>query len=245
MLTLSDFNCQTIGIIMVASHKRRHECVGIMRLQISCPISNQPITSGVRFIETIVSEFFQLSPESFRNFLSCATNFNRTLDKFRFDLFHQVNFLLTNSLSQRVSLTASKSTPFLRNLHKLLLIDQNSVSIFQRVFHSRMQISYFFFAVFTPNKTVNKLHQARTIKSHHSNNIFKRSRLQSTQISLHSRRFQLEYTSRVAALKQLIGLFIIKRQLRKINFFLVSFSDNPHGVIDNRKVRKPQKVHLQ
>ena len=245
MLTFGDFNCQTISVIMVASHKRRHKCVRIMRLQISRPIGDQTITSGVRLIETIVGEFFQLSPERFRNFLSCATNFNRTLDKFRFDLFHQVNFLLTNSLTQCVSLTTSKSTPFLRNLHKLLLIDQNSVSIFQRVFHSRMQISYFFFAVFAPNKTVNKLHWTRTIKSHHSNNIFKRSRLQSTQISLHSRRFQLEYASRVAALKQLVGLSIIKWQLRKINLFLVSFSDNPHGVINNRKVRKPQKVHLQ
>ena len=177
MLTFGDFNCQTISVIMVASHKRRHKRVGIMCLQISRPISNQTITSGVRLIETIVSEFFQLSPESFRNLLSCATNFNRTLDEFRLNLFHQVNFLLTNSLTQCVSLTTSKSTPFLRNLHKLLLIDQNSVSIFQRVFHSRMQISYFFLAVFTPNKAVNKLHRARTIKSHHSNNIFKRSRL--------------------------------------------------------------------
>ena len=177
MLTFSNFNCQTISIIMVTGHKRRHKRVGIMRLQISRPIGDQTITSGVRLIETIVGELFQLSPESFRNFLSCATNFNRTLDKFRLDLFHQVNFLLTNSLSQCVGLTASKSTPFLRNLHKLLLIDQNSVSIFQRVFHSRMQISYLFFAMFTPNKTVNKLHRARTIKSHHSNNIFKRSRL--------------------------------------------------------------------
>ena len=108
-----------------------------------------------------------------------------------------------------------------------------------------MQISYLFLAVFTPNKTVNKLHWTRTIKSHHSNNVFKRSRLQSAQISFHSRRFQLEYTSRVAALKQLVGLFVIKRQLRKINFFLVSFSDNPHGIINDRKVRKPQKVHLK
>ena len=245
MLTFSNFNCQTISVVMVASHKRRHKRVRIMCFQISRPISNQTITSGVRLIETIVGELFQLSPERFRNFLSCATNFNRTLDEFRLDLFHQVNFLLTNSLTQRVSLTTSKSTPFLRNLHKLLLIDQNSVGIFQRVFHSRMQISYFFLAVFAPNKAVNKLHRARTIKSHHSNNIFKRSRLQSAQISLHSRRFQLEHTSRVAALKQLIGLFIIKRQLRKVNFFLVSFSDNPHGVINNRKVRKSQKVHLQ
>ena len=177
MLTFSNFNCQTISVIMVASHKRRHKRVRIMRFQISRPIGDQTITSGVRLIKTIVGELFQLSPERFRNFLSCATNFNRTLDEFRLDLFHQVNFLLTNSLTQRVSLTTSKSTPFLRNLHKLLLIDQNSVSIFQRVFHSRMQISYFFLTVFTSNKAVNKLHRTWTIKSHHSNNIFKRSRL--------------------------------------------------------------------
>ena len=177
MLTLSDFNCQTISIIMVAGHKRRHKRVRIMCLQISRPVGDQTIASGVRLIETIVGELFQLSPEHFRNFLSCATNFNSTLDEFRLDLFHQVNFFLTNSLTQCVSLTTSKSAPFLRNLHKLLLIDQNSVGIFQRVFHSGMQVSYLFFAVFTSNKTVNKLHRTRTIKSHHSNNIFKRSRL--------------------------------------------------------------------
>ena len=42
----------------------------------------------------------------------------------------------TNRLTQSISLAAGKATPFLTNLHKLLLVNQDSVSVFERVFHT-------------------------------------------------------------------------------------------------------------
>jgi len=101
-----------------------------MRFQIGRPISNQAVTSGVRLVKAVISEFLQLRPEGFRHFARGAADFDRALDKFRLNLFHQVDFFLTDGFTQRISLTASKAAPFLRNLHKLLLVNQNSVGVF-------------------------------------------------------------------------------------------------------------------
>ena len=100
-----------------------------MRLEIRRPIGDQAITRRVTLIETVISEFFQRIPELLSDFLGRATDLDRALDKLWLDLFHQVNFLFTDCLTQGVSLSAGKATPLFGNLHKLLLIDQNAVGI--------------------------------------------------------------------------------------------------------------------
>ena len=160
-----------------------------MRLKICGPISHQTITRGVRLIETVVSEVKQLRPESFGLFLSGATHFLSTFNKLWLHLIHQVDLLFTHRLTKRICLTTSKATPFLGDLHELLLINQNTVSRFQSILETRVKISNRFFPVLTTNKRIDKLHRARTIKSHHSDNIFKTTGAKILQITLHTGRF--------------------------------------------------------
>ena len=127
----------------------------------------------MRFIKTIVREFFQMFPKGLNLSSVGIRMFYRPFNKLALHFLHQVNFLFTHGLSKRIRLTTSKSTDFLRNLHKLLLINQNSISIFKSIFHMIFIIGNRLFTMFSSNKFWNFTHWPRSIKRNHGNNIFK------------------------------------------------------------------------
>src|SRR5919199_751955 len=101
-----------------------------MCFQIRRPVRNKSVTCRMRLVKTVVRKFFQLIPKGFGNLFGGTTNFNRPLYKLWLDLLHKVDFLFSYRFAQRVGLTTSKATPFFRDLHELLLIDQNSIGVF-------------------------------------------------------------------------------------------------------------------
>jgi hypothetical protein len=64
-----------------------------------------------------------------------------------------------------------------------------------------VRVENFALAMFALYEIVNKLHRTRTIKSHHSHNVFKDSRFKLAQVTFHAGRLQLEHTGRIAALE--------------------------------------------
>ena len=143
----------------------------------------------MRLVETVISELLQLRPEGFRHFARGAADFDRALDELRLNLFHQVDFFLTDGFAQRISLTSSKAAPFLRNLHKLLLVNQNSVGIFQRIAHTFVQVGNRLFAVLAANKAIDKLHRPRAVQRYHGDDVFEMRRLERPQVAFHACRF--------------------------------------------------------
>ena len=177
-LALGDFDGEAIGRAHIGGHKSSHEGVGVMSFQVGCPVSNEAITRGVRFVETVVREVEQLTPKLFGNFFGRATDFNRAFNKLWFYLVHEVDFFLTDSLAERIGLATGKTAPFTRNLHELLLVNHNTVSIFQGVFEAGMEVSDRLLAVFTTNEAVDELHWARAVEGHHSDNVLEAVRLE-------------------------------------------------------------------
>ena len=143
----------------------------------------------MRLIKTVVSEVEQLRPESFGLLLGGTTNFLGTLNKLGLHLVHEVDLLFTHRLTKRIRLTTGKATPFLGDLHELLLINQNTVGRLQGILETRVKIGNRFLPMLTTDKGINKLHRARTIKGHHSDNIFKTTGAKVSQIALHAGRF--------------------------------------------------------
>ena len=84
------------------------------------------------------------------------------------------------------------------------------------------------------NKRINKLHWPRPVQGNHGDDIFKHTGAQLAQVAFHTGRFKLENTGRIPPLEELIGFFIIKRQLGKVDFGFIYFANDPEGVIDNR-----------
>ena len=72
-----------------------------------------------------------------------------------------------------------------------------------------MEISDWFFTMFTLNKRVDKLHWARTIEGHHSDNIFKTVSFKVTQIALHAGRLKLEDAGSLSTLQKFESFIVM------------------------------------
>ena len=86
--------------------------------------------------------------------------------------------------------------------------------------------------MFSFNETVDKLHWARAVERHHSDNVFKMVGFQVFEIAFHTSRFKLKDTGSFSALQKLIGRLIIKRQLVHVNIFAIDLTNHTQGVID-------------
>lgn len=216
-----------------------------MSFQVGRPVSDEAITRGVRFVKTVVREVEQLTPKLFGNFFGRATDFNRAFNKLWFYLVHEVDFFLTNGFAERIGLATGKTAPFTRNLHELLLINHNTVSIFEGVFEAGMEVSDRLLAVFAANEAVDELHWARAVEGHHSDNVLEAVRLEVLQITFHAGRFQLEDASRLGTLEKLISLLIVERQSIHVDVFVIDFANHTKSVVNHGKVREAEKVHLE
>ena len=64
-----------------------------------------------------------------------------------------------------------------------------------------MEIGDGFFAVFSANERINKLHWARAIERNHSDDILERAGFEVFEIALHAGRFKLENTGSFGTLE--------------------------------------------
>ena len=129
MLTLGDLDRQSVDVIVVTCHQGRHKGIGVVRLEICRPVGDEPIARRVAFVKAVVSKLFQLRPKCLSHLTRRSTDLHRSFNKLRLNLLHQVDLFLTNSLTQGIGLPTSKAAPLLRDLHKLLLIDQNTIRV--------------------------------------------------------------------------------------------------------------------
>ncbi|MNR19180.1 hypothetical protein D3C85_1359540 [compost metagenome] len=128
MLTFGNFNRQALDIVLITSHEGSHKGIRVVRLQIRRPVRNQAIASGVRLVETVIRKLFQLVPELFGNLFLGTTRLDSTFHEINLYLTHQINLLFTYCFTQSISLSTGKPGPLLGDLHKLLLVHQNTVS---------------------------------------------------------------------------------------------------------------------
>ena len=168
-----------------------------MRLEICRLISDPRITCSVRFVESVRSEFLPIFPDVLQDFRVMSV-FLTLLHKLTFQLVHLLDEFLTHRLTQGVRLATCEVGKLSRQKHHLLLIDSNAICIFEILFHYRNRIADRFLASLTSDECRDVIHRSRTIQGVHSDKIFKDSRLQLTQIFLHTGRFKLERTDSIA-----------------------------------------------
>ena len=168
-----------------------------MRLEISGLISDPRITGSVRFVESVRSEFLPIFPDVLQDFRVMSV-FLTLLHKLTFQLVHLLDEFLTHRLTQGVGLTTSETCQLSRQKHHLFLINSYAVCIFKILLHDRNRIADRFLACLTSDECRDVIHRSRTIQGVHSDKIFKDSRLQLTQIFLHTGRFKLERTDSIA-----------------------------------------------
>ncbi len=160
-----------------------------MSLEVSCLHSDERVTRGVTLVKAVGREVFNTRPKLFDKITIRIRVLDSPLNKILFHLGNHFRNLLTNTLTQSISLTASKATQVFRNLHDLLLIHDNTIGFLESSFHFFMVINYALGVMLTANKVINPLHWARSIQGNHRNNIFKAVRLKLANVALHTGRF--------------------------------------------------------
>ncbi len=89
------------------------------------------------------------------------------LHEFTFQVVHLVDELLAHGLAQRIALAAGEVGEQTAQKHDLLLIDRDTVCVFQILLHHRYIIYDRAFAVFSVDEVGDIVHRSRTIQCVH------------------------------------------------------------------------------
>ncbi len=93
----------------------------------------------------------------------------------------------------------------------------------------------------TVDKRRNVFHRARSVQGVHRDEVFKLVGLQLAQVFLHAHTFKLERAGGFTALKKLVGLQIVQRNVVYIDIDAMAFLDIRRCRVDDDKVVSPRK----
>ena len=139
------------------------------------------------------------------------------LDELRFHLVNDGFHLLTHRLTKGITLTTCKVRQLATQEHYLLLIDSDSVGVFEVLLHTRDVVLHQRRVMFTPDKVWDIIHWPRTIERIHGDEVFKHCWMKLTQILLHTSRLKLECTNGLSTLIELVSQLVINRDFLKVN----------------------------
>ena len=227
----------------VTAHGSRHIFRRIVGFQISSLIGNPRIAGSMRLIEGVGSKFFPVCPDLFQN-LRIMTVFLTSLDKLRLHMIQLVAQLLTHRLTQGIRFTTGKVGKQTRQQHHLLLIDSNTVCIFQILLHDGNIVLDRLTSLLTVDKVGDIIHRSRTVKGIHGNQILERSRLKFTKIFLHTSRFELERTDGSTLTIKAVSSRVVDRYLVYIQDNSFTLLNIFESFLDDGECLQSQEVHL-
>src|ERR1044072_1211623 len=144
-----------------------------MRFQISRLEGEIRIRDAMAAIESVIGELGHQRENLFRLLLLDAT-FDRALDELLFVNGHLLALLLAHRATHEVGFAKCIAGKLLRELHYLLLVDDDAVGVVQDLFHLRHEIANGFLAVVALDEFVDHaaVEWSRTIKSIKGGEIF-------------------------------------------------------------------------
>lgn len=138
-----------------------------------------------------------------------------------------------------------KAGQHLHDLHDLLLIEHDAVSLLQAVLHQRVVVNDLRLALLAGDEVRDELHRARAVDGQKRDDMFERLHAERAAEILHAAGFQLEHRHRVAALEHLEGLRVVERNLHHVDVDAVILLDHVQRVFDDGQRPQPEEVHLQ
>ena len=172
----------------------------------------------MRLVERIRGKFLPFAPNLLQRCF-VVTVFLASFDKLGLHCVNNLLLLLSHRFAQRITFSTREVCQLTREQHHLLLIDRNTVRIFQVFLHTRNVVFDFLLSVFSGNEVWNLLHRAWTIERIHRNQVFENCWFQFPQVLLHTSRFKLERTYGLTPLIQLEGQLIVDRYIVQIDVY--------------------------
>ncbi|MCY1493744.1 hypothetical protein D9M68_275870 [compost metagenome] len=188
-----------------------------MRLHIGGLVGDDGVSRCVRLVEAVVGELGEQVENQVRLRLRHFV-LHGAVDEAGALLIHFLLDLLTHGAAQKIGFAERVAREHLGDLHHLLLVDDNALRFLEQMVDLRMNRLDFFLAMFASIVDRDVLHRARAIERHQRDDILDAVRPHADQRLAHAGAFHLEHANRFAARQHLIGLRVIERDARQINF---------------------------
>ena len=98
--------------------------------------------------------------------------------------------------------------------------------------------------MFTLDKVWDIVHWTRTIERIHGDKVFKHSWMKLTKVLLHTSRLKLESTNGLSTLIELVGQFVINRNLLKVNHVASRLLNNLASLLQLGESLQSEEVHF-
>ena len=131
---------------------------------------------------------------------------------------HLLLDLLAHRPAQDICLSQAESGELLGDLHDLFLVDHDAEGFLQDPLERGVQIVRLLLPVLAGDIARNVVHRPRTIEGDDGDDVLETIGLQLAQRIAHARAFQLEHAGRIPMAQHGVGLGIVERQARQIEF---------------------------
>ena len=208
-------------------------------------VSDNGIRGGVRLVKAIAGEFFEQVENLVRlglgNIVFLVAAFDERLALLR----HFDKILFTHRTAQQIRAAKRVAGEQLRGLHHLLLINQDAVGLPGNLFEQRMLVFHFDFTMAPFNEITNQFHRAGTVQRHERSDVLDGADLKLFAQFANPTGFQLEHAQCFRTVQQVVGFFVVERQVINVNGVTLRALDHFAGVADDSERFQAEKIHLQ
>ena len=251
---------QLVSQVNIAIHDACHELDGMVRFQPASLVTDHRISRRVGFVEAIVGELVQQVPDLGRLGLIHVI-LGSPFEEFGPLGVHRLLDFLTHRAAQQVCTPKAVPRHFLRDLHHLFLIDDDTLGLVQNMVDGGMQRVPFAQLVLDLTELGNVLHRARPVKRDEGDDILNTVRLHPLERVHHARAFHLEHRHGLGRGIELVRRLIIQRDGVDLVFGPLGgfiklgairgdvqrapgFEDQIHCVLNDSQGFQTQKVEL-
>ena len=156
-------DAELVGQVDVAIHHAGHEFDRVVRLEPCRLIADHGIGGGVGFVEAVIGELVQQIPDLLRLGLIHVV-FGSTGQEFRALGVHCLLNLLAHRAAQHIGTAQRIAGHVLRDLHHLLLIDDDALRLIQDMIDGGVQQGALLAPVLHVAEGRDILHRARTVE---------------------------------------------------------------------------------
>src|SRR5215204_2612877 len=160
---------------------------------------------------------------------------------------HLLALLLAHRAAHEVGLAQGVAAEPLRELHDLLLVDEDAVGVLEDLLHLRHEVLDRLLAVVAVDEVVHHaaVERAGAVEGVEGREVFEGLGAELPADLLHARRLELEDGLGVPLREQLVGLRVVLRDVDPADLAPVHLPDRPAALVDDGQRRQAEEVHLE
>ena len=235
-----------VGAVHFRGHQRGHEVPRVVNLQPRGLVRDERVGDRVRLVEAVARERLDVVEDLVRLLLVVAVR-GRAVDELAALRGHDRGVLLAHRLAQQVGVAERVAGHALRDLHDLLLVDDDAVRLLEQLLHDRHEVPRLLRAGLDLDVVVDHagVERAGAIERVERGEVLELRRPRLAQQVDHAARLELEHALRPPFLEEPEDLGIVERQVVDIDRDALDRLRRLDGVVDHRQRAQAEEVHLE